>query len=252
MYVQVGLDFGSRMQIGLDAVEGIRFLHGQGLLHRDIKLKNVLVSTSFSVGTVFRVFYVSLQSELYSTLCVLPAFWGGKPCKLCAMQPFSSLPPILRFISFTPHTHTPSHRHTAEQREQRHTHRSRFLQAWSHDDLHHRRHADPHGPRALWRFLRQFSRHLRIRNPLLVHLCQRHETPRGVRRLSEQGTALDVGEEGVKTGKVTAVRHGLLGADVFLLARGEHSAAVDWGRGPSFAPHYEENRTNSAKVGHVV
>ncbi|CAI8056194.1 Dual serine/threonine and tyrosine protein kinase, partial [Geodia barretti] len=39
---EVGLDFGTRMQIGLDAVEGIRFLHGQGLLHRDIKLKNVL------------------------------------------------------------------------------------------------------------------------------------------------------------------------------------------------------------------
>ena len=42
--LKVGLDFGSRMQIALDVVEGIRFLHGQGLLHRDIKLKNVLVS----------------------------------------------------------------------------------------------------------------------------------------------------------------------------------------------------------------
>ena len=42
--LKVGLDFGSRMQIGLDVIEGIRFLHGQGLLHRDIKLKNVLVS----------------------------------------------------------------------------------------------------------------------------------------------------------------------------------------------------------------
>jgi serine/threonine protein kinase len=40
----VGLDFGSRMQIALDVVEGIRFLHSQGLLRRDIKLKNVLVS----------------------------------------------------------------------------------------------------------------------------------------------------------------------------------------------------------------
>ena len=58
MYVQVGLDFGTRMQIGLDVVEGIRFLHGQGLLHRDIKLKNVLVS--IPVGTVFRVFCVSV------------------------------------------------------------------------------------------------------------------------------------------------------------------------------------------------
>ena len=42
--LKVGLDFGSRMQIGLDVIEGIRFLHSQGLLHRDIKLKNVLVS----------------------------------------------------------------------------------------------------------------------------------------------------------------------------------------------------------------
>ena len=42
--LKVGLDFGSRMQIALDVVEGIRFLHSQGLLHRDIKLKNVLVS----------------------------------------------------------------------------------------------------------------------------------------------------------------------------------------------------------------
>lgn len=33
-----------RLQIALDVVEGIRFLHSQGLLHRDIKLKNVLVS----------------------------------------------------------------------------------------------------------------------------------------------------------------------------------------------------------------
>ena len=39
--LKVGLDFGSRMQIGL---EGIRLLHSQGLLHRDIKLKNVPVS----------------------------------------------------------------------------------------------------------------------------------------------------------------------------------------------------------------
>ena len=41
--LKVGLDFGTRMQIALDVVEGIRFLHSQGLLHRDIKLKNVLV-----------------------------------------------------------------------------------------------------------------------------------------------------------------------------------------------------------------
>ena len=33
-----------RLQVAIDVVEGIRFLHSQGLVHRDIKLKNVLVS----------------------------------------------------------------------------------------------------------------------------------------------------------------------------------------------------------------
>jgi receptor-interacting serine/threonine-protein kinase 5 len=36
--------FEPRLQIALDVVEGIRYLHGRGLVHRDIKLKNVLVS----------------------------------------------------------------------------------------------------------------------------------------------------------------------------------------------------------------
>jgi receptor-interacting serine/threonine-protein kinase 5 len=44
--LKVGLDFGSRMQIALDVIEGIRFLHSQGLLHRDIKLKNVLLDAN--------------------------------------------------------------------------------------------------------------------------------------------------------------------------------------------------------------
>lgn len=46
-------------------VEGIRFLHGQGLLHRDIKLKNVLVSSDqLSVRPVIVRDCVAL-SELY-------------------------------------------------------------------------------------------------------------------------------------------------------------------------------------------
>lgn len=40
---QAGLTLETRLQIALDVVEGIRFLHSQGLVHRDIKLKNVLV-----------------------------------------------------------------------------------------------------------------------------------------------------------------------------------------------------------------
>ncbi|XP_041379735.1 dual serine/threonine and tyrosine protein kinase-like [Gigantopelta aegis] len=41
--IKQGLDWISRLQVAIDVVEGIRFLHGQGLVHRDIKLKNVLL-----------------------------------------------------------------------------------------------------------------------------------------------------------------------------------------------------------------
>ncbi|XP_068125685.1 dual serine/threonine and tyrosine protein kinase isoform X2 [Hyperolius riggenbachi] len=41
--LKAGLSLEDRLQIALDVVEGIRFLHSQGLVHRDIKLKNVLL-----------------------------------------------------------------------------------------------------------------------------------------------------------------------------------------------------------------
>lgn len=54
---QAGLTLKERLQIALDVVEGIRFLHGEGLLHRDIKLKNVLVRES----SLFNIFAASLR-----------------------------------------------------------------------------------------------------------------------------------------------------------------------------------------------
>ena len=42
--IKSGMTYRARLQVAVDVVEGIRFLHSQGLVHRDIKLKNVLVS----------------------------------------------------------------------------------------------------------------------------------------------------------------------------------------------------------------
>ena len=41
--LKMSLTWPKRLRISIDVVEGIRFLHAQGLVHRDIKLKNVLL-----------------------------------------------------------------------------------------------------------------------------------------------------------------------------------------------------------------
>lgn len=44
--IKSGLDWVSRLRVAIDVVEGIRFLHNQGLVHRDIKLKNILLDAN--------------------------------------------------------------------------------------------------------------------------------------------------------------------------------------------------------------
>nr|CAG4642599.1 EOG090X085R [Evadne anonyx] len=41
--LKMNLTWPKRLRVSIDVVEGIRFLHAQGLVHRDIKLKNVLL-----------------------------------------------------------------------------------------------------------------------------------------------------------------------------------------------------------------
>lgn len=48
--LKAGLSWPKRLRIAIDVIEGIRYLHSQGLVHRDIKLKNVLVSLVYTLS----------------------------------------------------------------------------------------------------------------------------------------------------------------------------------------------------------
>lgn len=80
--IKTGLNYRGRLLVALDVVEGIRFLHSQGLVHRDIKLKNVLVSTAAYCTCSYIIDSVFMCSNYWSC--------QGRMSELCGFQ-FSHL-----------------------------------------------------------------------------------------------------------------------------------------------------------------
>lgn len=76
--IKTGLNYRGRLLVALDVVEGIRFLHSQGLVHRDIKLKNVLVSTAAYCTCSYIIDSVSMCSNYWSC--------QGRMYELCGFQ----------------------------------------------------------------------------------------------------------------------------------------------------------------------
>ena len=48
--IKANMELPERLHVALDVAEGVRYLHSLGLVHRDIKLKNVLVSERYRVS----------------------------------------------------------------------------------------------------------------------------------------------------------------------------------------------------------
>ncbi|XP_055225392.1 dual serine/threonine and tyrosine protein kinase isoform X9 [Gorilla gorilla gorilla] len=65
--LKAGLTLETRLQIALDVVEGVRFLHSQGLVHRDIKLKNVLGSTIIPWMSTLLGFFSGISAQALSS-----------------------------------------------------------------------------------------------------------------------------------------------------------------------------------------
>ncbi|KAK2086365.1 hypothetical protein P7K49_035790 [Saguinus oedipus] len=78
--LKAGMTLETRLQIALDVVEGVRFLHSQGLVHRDIKLKNVLLRKQHKIMATN---YSANQYEKAFSSKYLQNWSPAKPTKEC-------------------------------------------------------------------------------------------------------------------------------------------------------------------------